>query len=75
MVDLQYIKKYKIIQTIRGSIEFRILLSENNEDTRRKCVSDLNAAFKDHFSPLNIRFVDEFQLPHNRKFKVLEKER
>ena len=75
MVNMQYIKKYKIIQTIKGSIEFRILLFQNNENTRRKCVSDLNAAFKNHFSPLNIRFVDEFQLPHNRKFKVLEKEK
>ena len=75
MVDLQYIKKYKIIQTLKGSIEFRILLSENNEDTRKKCISDLNAAFKDHFSPLTIQFADEFQLPNNRKFKVLEKER
>jgi phenylacetate-CoA ligase len=75
LVNMQYIKKYKIIQTIQGSIEFRILLSHNNEDTRRKCIADLNAAFKDHFSPLNIRFVYEFQLPHNRKFKVLEKEK
>jgi phenylacetate-CoA ligase len=75
MVNMQYIKKYKIVQTIKGSIEFRILLFQNNENTRRKCISDLNAAFKDHFSPLSIRFVDKFQLPHNRKFKVLEKER
>ena len=75
MVNMQYIKKYKIVQTIKGSIEFRILLSENNEDTRSKCISDLNAAFKNHFSPLSIQFVDEFQLPHNRKFKVLEKEK
>jgi len=75
MVDMQYIKKYKIIQTIGGSIEFRILLSENNENERSKCIADLNTAFKDHFSPLTIRFVDEFRLPENRKFKVLEKER
>jgi hypothetical protein len=75
MVDMQYIRKYKIVQTITGSIEFRILLFENNENTRGKCISDLNAAFKDYFSPLDIRFVDEFQLPHNRKFKVLEKEK
>ena len=75
MVNMQYIKKYKIVQTIKGSIEFRILLFQNNENTRRKCISDLNVAFKDHFSPLSIRFVDKFQLPHNRKFKVLEKER
>ena len=75
IVDMQYIKKYKIIETLKGSIEFRILLIENNKNKRRKCISDLNAAFKDHFSPLNIRFVDEFQLPQNRKFKVLEKER
>ena len=75
LVNMQYIKKYKIVQTIKGSIEFRILLFQNNEDTRRKCISDLNAAFKNHFSPLSIQFVDEFQLPHNRKFKVLEKER
>ena len=74
LVDKQYIKKYKIIQTIKGSIEFRILLSENNEDTRSICISDLSAAFKDHFSPLSIRFVDDFELPPNRKFKVLEKE-
>ena len=75
MVNMQYIKKYKIVQTIKGSIEFRILLFQNNENTRRKCISDLNAAFKDHLSPLSIQFVDEFQLSHNRKFKVLEKEK
>ncbi len=75
MVDMQYIKKYKIIQTMKGLIEFRILLFQNNENTRRKCISDLNAAFKDHFSPLSIQFVDEFQLTRNRKFKVLEKEK
>lgn len=75
MADMQYIKKYKIIQTIKGSIEFRILLFQNNENTRTKCISDLNAAFKDHFPQPDIQFVDEFQLTSNGKFKVLEKER
>jgi len=75
MVDMQYIKKYKIIQTKKGTFEFKILLFQNNENTRKKCITELNAAFKNHFSPLNIRFVDEFQLPNNRKFKVLEKEK
>jgi phenylacetate-CoA ligase len=75
MADMQYIKKYKIIQTKKGSIEFRIQLFHNTDSTRRKCISDLSAAFKNHFSPLSIRFVDKFQLSHNRKFKVLEKEK
>jgi phenylacetate-CoA ligase len=69
-----YIKKYKIVQTKKGTIEFRILLHQNKEDRRKKCISDLNSAFKDHFSPVNIRFVDDFPLKPNRKFKVLEKE-
>ena len=75
LVDMQYIKKYKIIQTIKGSIEFRIRLFQNDEETRKRCISDVNAAFKDHFSPLSIQFVDDFELPANGKFKVLEKER
>jgi phenylacetate-CoA ligase len=74
MENFLYIKKYKIVQTIKGPIEFRILLLQNTEETRKKCISDLNAAFKDHFSPVHIRFVDEFPLQLNRKFKVLEKE-
>jgi phenylacetate-CoA ligase len=69
-----YIKKYKIVQMKKGTIEFRILLFQNKEETRKKCISDLNSAFKDHFSPVNIRFVDDFPLQSNRKFKVLEKE-
>ena len=74
MTKFLYIKKYKIVQTKKGHVEFRILLYQNNEETRNKCISDLTSAYKDHFAPLKIRFVDEFPLEPNRKFKVLEKE-
>jgi phenylacetate-CoA ligase len=70
-----YIKKYKVVQTKKGLIEFRILLFQDNEETRTKCIFDLKSAFKNHFSPVNIRFVDDFPLQLNRKFKVLEKEK
>ena len=69
-----YIKKYKIIQTKEGNIVFRIQLLQDEEETRKKCISDFTSAFKHHFSPVNIRFVDDFPLKPNRKFKVLEKE-
>ena len=69
-----YIKKYKVVQTKQGLIEFRILLFKDKEETRAKCIADLELAFKNHFSPVNIRFVDDFPLQPNRKFKVLEKE-
>jgi hypothetical protein len=46
----------------------------DNEETRKKCISDLNSAYKNHFLPENVRFVDKFSLQRNRKFKVLEKE-
>jgi hypothetical protein len=72
--DFLYIKRYKIVQKKDGSIEFRIQLLEDNEETKKKCISDLRAAYRDYFSPVNIRFVDEFKLQRNRKFKVLEKE-
>lgn len=72
--NFTYIKKYKIVQTKAGPIEFRVLLLEDSEESRRKCICDLNSAYKDHFSPVNIKFVDEFPLQPNRKFKVLEKE-
>ena len=52
--DFLYIKKYKIVQKKEGSVEFRIQLIQDNEETRKKCVSDLNAAYKSHFSPVNI---------------------
>ena len=69
-----YIKKYKIVQKKEDSVEFRIQLMQDNEETRKKCVSDLNSSFKTHFSPINISFVDKFLLQNNRKFKVIEKE-
>jgi hypothetical protein len=72
--DFLYIKKYKIIQKKDGSVEFRIQLLQDNKETRKKCVSDLKAAYRNHFSPVNISFVDNFLLQRNRKFKVLEKE-
>ena len=72
--DFLYIKRYKIVQKKDGSIEFRIQLLQDNEESRKKCRSDLKSAYKSHFSPVNIRFVDEFQLQRNRKFKVIEKE-
>jgi len=72
--DFLYIKKYKIVQKKDGSVEFRIQLIQDNEETRKKCISDLNSAYRDHFSPINISFVDKFPLQRNRKFKVLEKE-
>jgi phenylacetate-CoA ligase len=74
MENFLYIKKYRIVQTKKGTIEFRILLLQDNKEKREKCISDLNSVFKDHFSPVNIRFVDDFPLQPNRKFKVLEKE-
>jgi hypothetical protein len=74
MTNFLYIKKYKIAQTKKGTIEFRILLLQNKEETRKKCISDLNSAFKDHFSPVNIEFVDDFPLKPNLKFKVLGKQ-
>ena len=72
--DFLYIKKYKIVQKKEGSVEFRIQLMQDNEETRKKCASDLNAAYRSHFSPVNVEFVNNFVLQNNRKFKVLEKE-
>jgi len=72
--DFLYIKKYKMIQKKDGSVEFRIQLRQDNEETREKCIFNLNSAYKDHFSPVNISFVDEFSLQRNRKFEFLEKE-
>ena len=72
--DFLYVKKYKIVQKKDGSVEFRIQLLQDNQETRRKCVSDLNTAYKNHFTPVNISFVNNFSLQRNRKFKVLEKE-
>ena len=72
--DLPNIKKYKIVQTKEGSVEFRIQLLQDNDETRKKCASDLNAAYRSHFSPVNVEFVNNFVLQNNRKFKVLEKE-
>ena len=72
--DFLYVKRYKIVQKKDGSIEFRIQLLQDNEETRKKCRSDLKTVYKNHFSPVNIRFVDDFQLQRNRKFKVIEKE-
>jgi hypothetical protein len=62
------------VQKKDGSVEFRIQLLQDNQETRRKCVSDLNTAYKNHFTPVNISFVNNFSLQRNRKFKVLEKE-
>ena len=73
-MNSQYIKKYKVVQTKEGLIEFRILLFDNNEVVQKKCRLDMDNAFKDHFSPVNIKYVDDFPLQPNRKFKVLEKE-
>jgi phenylacetate-CoA ligase len=72
--NFKYIKRYKIIQTKEGSIEFIILLFQDNNETRKKCISDLKFEFENHFKPINIRFVDDFSLQPNRKFKVIEKE-
>jgi hypothetical protein len=72
--DFLYIKKCKIVQKKDGHIEFRIQLKQDNEKTRNKFASDLNAVYQRHFSPVNIGFVDRFTLQRNRKFKVLEKE-
>jgi len=72
--NFPYIKKYKIVQNKEGSVEFRIQLLQDNDRTRKKCASDLNSAYKSHFSPVNISFVDKFTLQRNRKFKFLEKE-
>jgi phenylacetate-CoA ligase len=74
-INSPYIKKYKVVQTKKGIIEFRILLFQDNEETRTKCIFDLESAFKNYFSPVTIRFVDDFPLQPNRKFKVLEKEK
>ena len=65
---------YKIVQKKEGTVEFRIQLLQDNEETRKKCASDLNSAYENHFSPVNIGFVDEFLLQRNRTFKFLEKE-
>jgi hypothetical protein len=65
---------YKIVQKKEGTVEFRIQLILNNEETRKKCVSGLNSAYKNHFSPVNTSFVDKSSFKRNRKFRVLEKE-
>jgi phenylacetate-CoA ligase len=72
--DFLYIKRYKIVQKKDGSIEFQIQLLQDNEETRKKCVSDLNTAYSSHFSNVNVEIVNKFLLQNNRKFKVLEKE-
>jgi hypothetical protein len=65
---------YKIVQKKEGTVEFWIQLILNNEETRKKCVSGLNSAYKNHFSPVNTSFVDKSSFKRNRKFRVLEKE-
>ena len=72
--DYLYINKYKIVQTKEGKIEFRILLVDNNEENRKRCIADLSSAFDKEFFPLNVQFVDSFTMSSRGKFKVLEKE-
>lgn len=72
--DYSYIHKYKIVQTKTNDIEFRIHLSHDTEDSRKRCLSDLSSAFSKHFPPLNIRFVKRFAVSPTGKFKVIERE-
>jgi phenylacetate-coenzyme A ligase PaaK-like adenylate-forming protein len=69
-----YISKYKIVQTKNGDIEFIIQLSEDTEENRQLCLSELSSIFGSNFSPLNLKFVDSFPVPACGKFKVLEKQ-
>lgn len=71
--NYSYIDKFKIVQTKNGNIEFRIHLSHDTEESRKRCLSDLSSAFSKHFSPLNIRFVKNFPVSPTGKFKVLER--
>lgn len=73
-MNYSYIHKYKIVQTKNSDIEFRIHLSHDTEESRKRCLSDLSSAFSKHFSPLNIRFVKNFPVSPTGKFKVLERE-
>ena len=47
--DFLYIKRYKIVQKKDGSIEFRIQLLQDNEETRKKCRSDLKPHIRTTF--------------------------
>ncbi len=69
-----YINKYQIVQTKDGNIEFRIHLVNDTEESRKTCLSGLSLAFSEHFSPLNVRFVERFSISPTEKFKVIEKE-
>jgi len=69
-----YISKYQIFQDKNGNIEFRIHLSHDTEESRKRCLSDLSSAFSKHFSTLNIRFVKRFSVSPTGKFKVIERE-
>lgn len=74
LVGLLYVKKYKVVQTKEGRIEFRVLLFQDTEEMRIRCITDINDLFQGIFSPLRVLFVEDFPLEKNMKFKVVEKE-
>ena len=69
-----YINKYKVVETKAGNINFKVQLVNDDEDNRRRCISDLNAAFRQYIAPIEVNFVDHFAVVRTGKFKVIEKE-
>jgi phenylacetate-CoA ligase len=72
--NFQYVKQYQIVQHKDGSLEFKVLLFDNSDSSKKRCQSDLNSAFMKYFPRIDIRFAEAFQLPPNRKVKVLQRE-
>ncbi len=73
--NYMYIRRYKVVQTATGKIEFRIQLFQDTLESRGRCQSDLLNDLGAYFQPLNIVFVDGFPLHPSGKFKTLEKEK
>ncbi len=68
-----YVRRYKVVQTELGVVEFRIQLHNDSEESRARCRRDLESAFLERFGPLNLRYVDEFPTTRSGKFKVIER--
>lgn len=68
-----YIRRYKVVQTGAGEVEFRIQLHGDCEESRARCRTDLETAFGKLLGSFKIRYVEEFPLTRGGKFKVIEK--
>lgn len=69
--NYMYIRRYQIVKTKRGNIEFRIKLKNDTKENQSRCISDIYEAFNNRFYPINIQFVEDFPMQKSGKIKVL----